>query len=101
MTEKTVRFGWWKNQHEIVGHEVIFSIPTFQTVKVPLGQWVTDFVISGLASQYPHNSPNNASPPVCAHGKASCEVDLPAGTFVASCGRLQNFEASATVTYRV
>lgn len=96
MPERTVKFGWWRNHSEIVSHEAIFSIPNFQTVKVSLGQWVSDFVICGFAANYP-----STPPPVFAQGTTSCEVDLPAGTFVASCGRSQDFEASASVTYHV
>lgn len=97
MAERIVKFGWWKNQYEIVSHEAIFSIPEFQTVKVSLGAAVSDFIITGLASQYPCAKP----PPTFAQGTASCEVDLPAGTYVASCGRNQNVEAIASVSYRV
>ena len=33
MAERTIRFGWWKNQYEIVHHDAVFSLPRFQTLQ--------------------------------------------------------------------
>lgn len=98
MTERTIRFGWWKNQYEIVHHDAVFSLPRFQTLQVSLGPAVSDFTIRGLDDQA---STTDKPPPIYAQGTSSCEIDLPAGTFVASCGRSQDVEASASLIYRI